>query len=198
MDNTQAATHRRSELTTSTYLSSSSSSTSGVRSAPQGGAVDPHLKAPQGGQDGPHGAAEPSDMQEPEFELTGPRKASSEGKALFFPSGLDNNQRQAIERQVLKQGDKAQLLLDELAGWMANRVISNPVRYLGSIIRSSNEKEWFPEFAESVRAGRERAAANAEAVRRARDAVSPVPSVGVPPPPSFLAIAEKFGYRKVH
>jgi hypothetical protein len=186
----EAATHQRSEYT-STYIASSSSTTS-VGTGPQGGQKEtPDEIAPQGGAEGPHGAAEPSPEENQTFELTGQSKASAEGKALFFPSALNTDQRQAIELKISKLGERQQVVLDELAGFMGVKEIHNPVRYVDFIIAKAINPVFVPELAGRVRAAREK---SAQVIRAAQ--LSPPPAPRAAPPAEFFDKVKREFLRK--
>lgn len=179
------ATHRCTELTPSTYQSSSSSEPVLVDAPGGGEAGTPENRPPQGGAEGPQARAEPSPDSRPSFELESPPKASV-GGGVVLPACLNPDQVAAINRKVSKLRHRAQDVADELAGHMAQRVIENPVRYVDYIIEKAIDPEWIPELAAKVRAGREAAEA-----ARARRLVKPQESglLFVPQPERAAALA---------
>ena len=77
------------------------------------------------------------------------------GGDFIYPKNLSLKQREALRGRlsVLTQ-DKAQQVLDELAGRMAITQVKNPVRYCATLIARTQRGEFLPELALEVAGAR--------------------------------------------
>lgn len=83
--------------------------------------------------------------------------------ALIWPDGLTSIENRALQALIGKSklNGNAQLILDELAGAMRSRAVSNKVGYARTLIERAERGEFTPEKAHITAAARERQAAHA-------------------------------------
>lgn len=148
---TQADKHRREVYTPSTE-SIASSSTTVVDGDDAMKSLEPKKPKPTAPQVVP-GTTTPADQPAV--------KASSEGSDLIWPLSLSDQQRAAIAGKVKAMGERRQVIVDELAGFMQRpgKPIENPIRYVDFIIQKAALPVWFPEYAGKISDSRKRAAA---------------------------------------
>ena len=84
-----------------------------------------------------------------------PASVDDGGGDLFFPNGLTQAQKQALQSRVgLITPQLAQQALDELAGRMAINPVKNPVRYCATLIERLQRCDFLPELGLDVAASR--------------------------------------------
>jgi hypothetical protein len=69
------------------------------------------------------------------------------GRDLCFPKGLSPSQRQALRNRLATlTSERAQQVLDELAGRMAVATVKNPIRYCTVLASRLKRAAFFPEL----------------------------------------------------
>ena len=98
---------------------------------------------------------EPSQPPPSESDRTLTPDLGGGGGDYIYPKNLNPKQREALrDRLAGLTQDKAQQVLDELAGRMAITQVKNPVRYCASLIARTQRGEFLPELALEVAGAR--------------------------------------------
>lgn len=153
----------------------------------------PHPAPQETVEPAPHPRSEKSTCQPSSSTSTAvDADQAGDDDGLIYSEKLTTTQRLGIWAKLIGLDKRRmQAVLDELAGFMAQREIKNPVRYVDYIIAKAKAPGWLPELAGLIAEGRARQAADAALRLRIAANASTEAAKGTPPPPELAKYARR-------